>query len=148
MAKTSRLALVALFALGIAASSARAADLTVVVNGVEDSNGKMVFFLFKDANGWPTGTPTVTATVAAHAGQTAYTYKGLPPGHYAVTGFHDEGGSGKMKYSLIGLPEEGYFFSNDKEPGLASPPFDACTVVLARDPVTINIRMQHWADNH
>jgi uncharacterized protein (DUF2141 family) len=45
----------------------------------------------------------------------------LPAGLYAIASYHDENGNGKLDTSALGIPEEGYGFSNDAR-GLFSPP--------------------------
>lgn len=46
-------------------------------------------------------------------------------GIYAVAIYHDENANGKFDRNFIGLPEEGYGFSNNAKIGLAPPSFDA-----------------------
>lgn len=47
----------------------------------------------------------------------------LPPGRYGLTLLDDENGDGKMNYNLIGLPKEGFGFSNYKHKGIRKPKF-------------------------
>jgi uncharacterized protein (DUF2141 family) len=49
----------------------------------------------------------------------------VPPGTYAVNGFHDENSNGQFDTNFLGIPGEGYFFSNDVRPFLSAPGFDA-----------------------
>ncbi|MFW6371138.1 MAG: DUF2141 domain-containing protein [Bacteroidota bacterium] len=37
----------------------------------------------------------------------------LKPGKYAIRYFHDEDSDGKLNKNLVGIPKEGYGFSND-----------------------------------
>ena len=45
----------------------------------------------------------------------------LPAGEYAIASYHDENGNGKLDTNALGLPEEGYGFSNDAR-GMFGPP--------------------------
>ena len=39
-------------------------------------------------------------------------FAGLPPGDYAVAAFHDADGNGELGTNILGIPTEGYGFSN------------------------------------
>ena len=67
----------------------------------------------------------------------------LPPGTYAIDGFHDEIGNGKFKTSLIGLPEEGYLFSNNVRPGLSAPSFASASFTVPPQGTAISISVQY-----
>ncbi len=71
--------------------------------------------LFKDA--W---TPTIKNAYAE------VDFTGLPPGRYAAVCYHDENNNGKFDQSILGMPEEGYCFSNNVKPRFSAPKFDEC----------------------
>lgn len=48
-------------------------------------------------------------------------FEGIPAGRYAVAAFHDEDGDRKLR-TVLGIPREGYGFSNDARPGTFGPP--------------------------
>jgi uncharacterized protein (DUF2141 family) len=50
----------------------------------------------------------------------------IPPGKYAVVCYHDENGNGKFDENLLGMPKEGYCFSNNIKPKFSAPNFDQC----------------------
>ena len=133
-----------LVSAGLAVPPASAADLTVTVDGVQSAAGQLVLGLYIDAKTWPKGPADYTVEVPARQGRVVYVFKDLPPGRYALTGFHDENSDGTMNYSFIGLPKEGFFFSHDLSPGLSPPGFEACAVTLADTPMAITVRIQHW----
>jgi uncharacterized protein (DUF2141 family) len=122
---------------------ASAADLTVTVEGVHHA-GKLILGLYNYPDQWPQGKALYKVSVPATEGNVVYIFKQLPPGHYALTGFHDENDNGKMDYSFIGLPEEGFFFSNDASPTFSTPKFDTCTIIITDAPAAITVHIQHW----
>ena len=143
----------ALAALGglavmICASYGLAADLTVTVEGLPSDKGKVSLGLYQKGDGFPDGKASYEVDVPAAQGHIAYVFKNLPPGRYALTGFHDENNNGKMDYSFIGIPKEGFVFSNDAKPGLSSPSFDACAIDVADKPIAITVHIQHWGSSH
>jgi len=131
-------------ALVIGASSAFAADLTVTVEGLTSGNGKVSLGLYQKTDKFPDGKASREVDVPAAPGRIVYVFKDLAPGRYAITGFHDENNNGKMDYNFIGIPKEGFVFSNDAKPGLSAPSFDACAITIADKPVAITVHIQHW----
>jgi uncharacterized protein (DUF2141 family) len=136
-------------ALGLASAAmippaASGADLSVTVEGIPNARGQIVLGLYDRPEKWPKGPARLTVTVPAKEGRIVYVFKGLRPGRYAITGFDDENEDGKMDFSLIGLPEKGFFFSNDKSPGFSPPSFDDCALTIAQNPVVITVHIQHW----
>ena len=126
------------------ASTAQAADLTVTVENVPSAKGKLSLGLYKKGDAFPDGKASYEVDVPAVQGHVIYTFKDLPPGRYALTGFHDENNNGKMDYTFIGIPKEGFFFSNDASPKLSAPSFDACAITVADKPIAITVHIQHW----
>jgi uncharacterized protein (DUF2141 family) len=54
-------------------------------------------------------------------------FEDIPPGTYAITVIHDENMDGKLDTNWLGIPKEGYGFSNDVKPLLGAPPFSAAS---------------------
>jgi uncharacterized protein (DUF2141 family) len=51
----------------------------------------------------------------------------IPPGTYAMAVIHDENMNGKLDTNWIGIPTEGYGFSNDAKAMLGAPSFSAAS---------------------
>jgi uncharacterized protein (DUF2141 family) len=47
----------------------------------------------------------------------------LHAGKYAIASYHDENGNGKLDTNALGIPEEGYGFSNDARGTFGPPKF-------------------------
>jgi len=69
--------------------------------------------------------------------------KGLPKGKYAVQIFHDENKNGKMDFNFMGIPKEGYGFSNDARGFMSEPAFDKQLFTLDQDRA-IQIRLSYF----
>jgi uncharacterized protein (DUF2141 family) len=54
-------------------------------------------------------------------------FEDIPPGTYALAVFHDENMNGKLDTNWLGIPTEGYGFSNDVKALLGAPPFSAAS---------------------
>jgi uncharacterized protein (DUF2141 family) len=61
-------------------------------------------------------------------------FEDIPPGTYALAVFHDENMNGKLDTNWLGIPKEGYGFSNDVKPLLGTPPFSAASFQYDGEP--------------
>jgi uncharacterized protein (DUF2141 family) len=129
--------------LAIAPLTAMAAPLTITVDGIRNSKGDIRISVYPSPAEWPDHpSGDHDQVLPAKAGRVVFTFD-LPPGTYAVNGFHDEIGDGKFKTSLIGLPEEGYLFSNNVRPVLSAPSFKAASFKLPPEGASISISVQY-----
>jgi uncharacterized protein (DUF2141 family) len=60
-------------------------------------------------------------SIAAKAGEVQVVFKNLPAGIYAISVMHDENENGKLDSNSLGIPKEGFGFSNDAM-GMFGPP--------------------------
>ena len=137
-----RVALACLFSV-VWSLSASAAELAVTVHGIRNGKGEIRLAVYASPQEWPDH-PASDRDQAqpAKPGSVTFTFD-LPPGTYAINGFHDEIGNGKFKTSLIGLPEEGYLFSNDVRPVLSSPSFASASFAVPPEGRAIAISVQY-----
>jgi uncharacterized protein (DUF2141 family) len=104
----------------LAAASARAAELTIEVQGIEKAEGQVLVALYDDEAQF-LKKPFKRLRLAAAAGGAKGTFGDVPAGKYAATAFLDENGNGKLDMNMIGIPSERLGFSNDAA-GLMGPP--------------------------
>ena len=96
------------------AGPAFAAELTVNLHGIRAQTGLLKVALVDSQEAWDGKAAPVQGDGAPPRGEDAsFTFKDLKPGHYAVMVTHDENGNGKLDTNLIGMPTEGYGFSNN-----------------------------------
>ncbi|MGH8076158.1 MAG: DUF2141 domain-containing protein [Lysobacter sp.] len=92
-----------------------AADLKIELENVRAQQGVVQVVLLGSADAWdgkakpagfvgapPDGDSTLSLSIAD-----------LAPGSYAVRVMHDENGNGKLDTNMVGMPTEGYGFSNN-----------------------------------
>ena len=78
------------------------------------------------------GHTAATQTVSARQGIVKFVFVNLRPGDYAAAAFHDENRSGDFDTNFIGIPREGYGFSNGAEAELGPPDFEDASVKLVQ----------------
>lgn len=120
---------------------AEAATLTVTVENVRNDSGNIRLSIFASPAEWPSHSTTEHDLVQpAHSGNVVFKLD-LPPGTYAINGFHDENGNVEFDRTAIGLPEEGYFFSDNAKPFLSAPSFKAASFTLPPQGAAIATRV-------
>lgn len=122
------------------AGAAQAAPLEIVVEGLE-AKGRLMIAAVDRAEAWDgSGDRLVSLDARVTGSKMSFRFE-VPEGPVALRLFHDENGNGKLDRNLIGIPSEGYGFSNN--PGGMGPASfeDAKVVVPAKGArVAIEIR--------
>ena len=116
------------------AAPALAQDVTVTLRGVEARGGEVKAVLNTSATFMRGADYTAVASGNA-AGDLVLTFRNVAPGDYALMVMHDANGNGQFDMSPIGMPAEGFAFSNKGQPLMGMPTFQALkfTVSAAGD---------------
>ena len=106
-------------------SLAEAADLTVTIVGLRSTEGVVRLSVYNRAETFLEDNGRIARhreNVAANPMQV--TFDRTVPGTYAISVVHDENDDGKLNRNILGLPLEGYGFSNDAPVVLGPPSFE------------------------
>ncbi len=118
------------------ATPATGYTLTVSVEGVRSDAGKIMAQLLKADGTTGKAIEAGGQFAAAKPGTLTLSFAGLEAGDYGVRLFHDEDGDGDLKTNLIGMPKEGFGFSNRALAKFGPPSFDEMKVSVAADTTT------------
>jgi uncharacterized protein (DUF2141 family) len=157
MKSASLAALVALTAVLCLASSATAASaddceghegqtkLTVQVTGVRAAKGEMAVTLYPDDAKRFLAPHSKLARVraVAQAPMTTACFWLPAPGFYAVSVYHDENANHDFDRTVLGLPAEGFAFSNDPPTPTALPPFKAVRFKAGDGETRIKVKLRY-----
>jgi uncharacterized protein (DUF2141 family) len=118
-------------------------QIRIIVAGLRSNSGRVVCTLFHSPQGFPRDdrdAQTVTVPVAHHTATCEFPV--TPHGRYAAVVYHDENADGHFNTNWLGLPKEGYGFSNDASISWRPPNFDEAGFRFegGTQPVTIHIR--------
>jgi len=107
------------------------AKLEIEISNIRSSSGHILVSLFNSPKQFPRKAPAIWKDIQLKKdklkNQTLkMTFDSLPPATYAVALLDDEDGSGDMEYTKLGIPLEGFGFSNDARPLLSCPPYKKC----------------------
>lgn len=116
----------------LAPAFASAADLTVRIEGVRSADGDIRVALHRRADGvdFPDSAGILKAAMRPAGKAGDLVFAGLAPGVYAVAAFHDEDRDGDLNTNLLGMPTEGYGFSNEARGTFGPPGFDAAAFTI------------------
>lgn len=133
-------------ALVLLAPLAAAADLTVTVSDIRAARGTLSVAVVDSEAGWDNQARPVAAqriNVAESApqdGAIVLRFQ-LPAGTYAVQVMHDENDNGKLDANFLGIPTEGYGFSNNPQ-ALRRAFFSEARFELGEAPTSIVVRLR------
>ncbi|WP_051378914.1 DUF2141 domain-containing protein [Derxia gummosa] len=130
-------------AASLAAPAARAADLTVDIDGAASQKGHLAVAVYDRAERFPEeGAHVVAQRVAPLAGRTSVTFRNLAPGNYAVAVYHDENDNEKLDKGMFGIPKEPYGFSNDARGRAGPPDFRDARIALGDPAATVLVHLR------
>ena len=144
MKKLSLPLIVSIFAFFVSMAYAQTGTVIVEISDINDSKGLMSIGLYSNENGFPDKGKEYKGKDVEVTGQTlVYTFKDVPVGTYAIAIIHDTNSNGKLDKNFLGIPKEGYAFSNNVFGILGLPPSfkDASFKLTGNE--TIKIKMEY-----
>lgn len=125
--KTLALSLVCFAAMAV--SAVQAETLTLNITGIRSDAGTIRLALHDGPDGFPSKRePVAVQAVLISQGKAVAVFAGLKPGSYAINFYHDENGDEKLDKNILGMPTEGYGFTNDARGSFGPPDFTAAEV--------------------
>jgi uncharacterized protein (DUF2141 family) len=102
--------------------------VVVVVRNLRSDSGELAGGLYTSARLW-LGEDRAAADCHApiRRGEARCVFEIPAGGHMAFAAMHDEDGDGQLDRDFLGLPQEGYAFSNDVREPFGPPSFEAAS---------------------
>jgi uncharacterized protein (DUF2141 family) len=120
-------------------------DLSVEVNAVRSNAGRVAVALFDSRDAFPEQRKALRGALSKIDGARALVrFVDIEPGVYAVAVLHDENQNSKMDFNFLGMPLEGYGFSNDAAVTFGPPSFAEAAFRLRPRNSKIAIRMRYF----
>lgn len=126
--------------------SALASSLQIKVSGFKNYNGDVQIALWNSSVGFPDdyNTSYITKTESAKANFST-TIEDLEPGTYAIAMYHDKNRNSNLDTNFLGIPKEGFGFSNNPLILTGAPSFQKVKFTIERNQKKIiNIRLKHF----
>lgn len=111
-------------------------DVQVEVKAIRNQKGNIRCILWRSAEGFPRDVTRGFQRKEAEiqAGRATLSFTEVPAGQYAVSCIHDENRNKDFDSNFMGIPKEGYGFSNNARGRLGPPSFsDASFAVRPED---------------
>ena len=124
-------------------AAAQAGQITLHIQGVRSDDGLVRIGVYSDESSFPRGSQVAGHSVEARRGGVTTTIEDLAPGVYAIAIHHDEDGDGEFDTTFIGLPDEGYGFSNDAPVVFGPPKFEEAAIAVANDGVITELQVRY-----
>jgi uncharacterized protein (DUF2141 family) len=121
--------------------------LTIAISGCRNDKGLVIVALFNASseNAFPKKEASYREARAKIAGGTAVIrFSDLPRGLYALSALHDEDGNGDMNTGFLGIPSEGYAFSNNPRLRMGPPKFKEACFAVDRDVQECALSMKYF----
>lgn len=115
---------------GVAPGQVACPGIHMKVLNIRNSTGTIACALFESPAGFPTEflrSATNVMVIKIRNTQARCDFEDIPPGTYAIAVVHDENMNGKLETNWLGIPKEGYGFSNDAKALLGTPSFSAAS---------------------
>jgi uncharacterized protein (DUF2141 family) len=132
---------ISLAALLLAASSASAATLTVIVDNVTPGKGDIRASVFANKDDW-LKSGVRASVVKADNSSVTIEFADLAPGQYAVSVIDDLNANGELDKGAFGKPVEPYGFSNNARPMFSAPEWEDAMITLPEAGATIHIKVK------
>jgi uncharacterized protein (DUF2141 family) len=112
------------------AQSSSCHGIHVKVLNIRNSTGTVDCALFDSPGGFPMEfllSATNVMIIKVRHTEARCDFEDIPPGTYALAVIHDENMNGKLDTNWLGIPKEGYGFSNAAKATLGAPSFSAAS---------------------
>lgn len=121
------------------------ATIIVQIDNVKTVEGRVLLGLYFPEDDFP-HYPKGEYVFEKQTGNTfTYRLENIQPGRYAVSIMDDTNDNDEMDYNFVGLPKEGYGFSNNARPrGFKPPTFEDCAFDVATGETFIQLKMKYW----
>lgn len=119
--------------------------LKVRVRGARNLEGRLALALFNSESAFPDQEKAYRGRLVRLSKTTqVVSFSGLVPGKYAVAVLHDENSNGKMDFNFIGIPTEGFGFSNDASEPFGPPSFGDSAFQVGRVEKQISLSLRYY----
>ena len=124
--KRFRLSLMVIgFTFFVSIAYAQTGTLTVIISEIQGREGKIFVGLYTSAENFPETEKSYNGRMMKVRGEKAVaTFQDVPAGTYAIAVFHDADTNGKLDKNILGIPKEGYAFSNNVSGTFGPPDFE------------------------
>lgn len=116
--------------------------LEITVTNIDEAKGTIRVGLFKDDETFLKDA-AFGKVVKAAKGEVKVVFENLPAGKYAASVIHDSNENEKLDSNGIGIPKEGFGFSNNAMGMFGPPGFEKASFDLDSAPKNISVKLKY-----
>jgi uncharacterized protein (DUF2141 family) len=127
------------------AQSKQNSQLNIEIQGLKNQKGQVCLNLFASSRGFPTNSSKAVQSQCVAIANTplTVTFKNLQPGNYAVAVLHDTNNDKQANRNGLGIPLEGFGFSENPVILTGPPRFNDAAVLVAGSTTNIQIQLNY-----
>ena len=123
----------------------RKGSIHLTIEACKSDKGKVLIALYDNAKGYLNEEKAVIKKVVRIRNKKAILkLEGLPFGEYAVACYHDENSNLRLDKNIVGIPKEGFGFSNNVKPVFGAPSFSKCRFQLNKSEYYTAIKLLYF----
>lgn len=106
-------------------------NIQLEISGFNNTNGQLAIAIFNNANSFESENDTYKdSTLIVTGDEMIILIEDVDPGTYAISIFHDENTNEELDVNWLGIPEEGFGFSNNPAIGFSAPEYNDCSFTI------------------
>lgn len=115
----------------LVSSLVTANSLQIEVSSLKNKTGNLRIGLFNTSASYTNNTKPYQGVILSISNKKVkHNFKNIPKGTYAVAIIHDENSNGRLDKNMLGIPTEGYGFSNNAKAIFSAPSFEQTKFTL------------------
>lgn len=119
------------------------ANLNVIIKNIKNDKGNILVGLYDKASGFPRHVKE-GRIVKVTEKQMKVTFPDMKPGAYAISVLHDENQNKDLDQTRLGMPREGFGFSNDAMGVVGPPTFKKARIAFkGKEDMDVTINMKY-----
>ncbi len=124
---------------------AKAGTLKIDVTGLKNDKGFVQLVIYNNAKNFPKdGKYYKLYKLKITGKKSILTVKNMPPGTYAIALMHDENSNKKMDKNMVGIPKEGFGFSNNPRVVFKEPTYNECKFDIGGNGKAVSIKLIYF----
>lgn len=120
-------------------------NLEIKLNSLRNTKGRVCLTVFSGPKGFPAGGQgsNLKFSRCIAASSQSVTFTNLPLGNYAIAAIHDSNSDGKLNTNALGVPSEGFGFSNNPPLRFGPASFADSQVFVSGTKTVVQIQMRY-----
>jgi len=122
-----------------------AGTLKINISGLKNNKGFIELVIYKNEKNFPKeGAHYKLYKLKIANKQSVLSIKNMPEGTYAIALMHDENSNKKMDKNILGMPKEGFGFSNNPRVVFKEPTYNECKFNVKASEKLVSIKMIYF----